>query len=96
MPNSIDTAYDSPVTMDASILGLAYKVNEYLHHNASSFTDSYMDLMINAHLYMKNYDGFSGLDDYKEYILNTTFSYAGRVHYDTLKKIVDSYDQVSA
>lgn len=90
----IDSAYDEMTVriVDVDVLKLALIIITYITKHRDELTDSYYDLIMNA---TDNIVGVNHLTlkEYSDYILNMTFSYAGRMHYDDIRGMVIRFCQ---
>lgn len=91
----IDSAFDGMTieTVNAKILKLAFVIITYITNHRNELTDSYCDLIMNAAENINNGTNHLTLKEYSDYILNITFSYAGRAHYDDIRRIVTEFGQ---
>ena len=90
----IDPTFDETTikTVDVNVLKLATIIAIYITKHRDEFTDLYYDMIMNA---VENINGVNHLtlNAYSNYILNVTFSYAGRIHYDDIREIVIKFCQ---
>ena len=86
----IDSAYDGAniKTVDPMVLKLAFSIVTYIAEHRNELTDSYCDLIANVAENVHRDDNNLTLDTYADYVLNMTFAYAGRTHYDDIREIV--------
>ena len=90
----IDSAYDEEhgiTTLDPKILELAYEVISYITINRSGLSDSYCDMIRCAAENNRSETNYLNLETYSNYVLDVTFAYAGRKHYDTLREIINNF-----
>lgn len=89
----IDSAFDEAAikTVSAKILKLAFVIITYITSHRNELTDSYCGLIMNAAENINNGTNHLTLKGYSDYILNITFSYAGRTHYDDIQRIVTEF-----
>lgn len=90
----IDSAYDEKLrinTLDPKILTLAFHVISYIVEHRDQLTDSYCALIKDATKNVYNEKNHLSLYEYAEYVLEMTYAYGGRRHYDELREIVRSF-----
>lgn len=94
MANGIDSAYDEEhiiKTIDPKILGLAFLVTTFIAKYRNELSETYCDMIKDAAENIYDPTHHISLAKYATYVLDMTFSYAGRSHYDELREIVGKF-----
>lgn len=94
MVNGIDSAYDEEhiiKTLDPKILKLAFLVATFIAKYRDELSESYCEMITRAAENTYSPTNHLDLTKYATYVLDMTFSYAGRSHYDELRPIIGNY-----
>ena len=92
----IDSAYDEPnkeygSPLDPRILRLSFLITMYITEHMPEITSSYCSLIMYAAKNIQPASDVISIQEYADYVLEISFAYAGRKHYDDLSRLVKDY-----
>lgn len=87
---SLDFSHDKLVTIDPKIVILATQIQKYI--TTVEMTDSVQDQFMHITDNWTDHSHMT-LADYIDVVLNTFFTYSGRVHYDAIKNIIENFQK---
>lgn len=86
----IEDAYDCFERVSPRVLKLVFMIAGYITEHRAELTDSYVGMIREVGKIWKDKPSMN-VDDYINYVLEMTFAYAGRKHYDDLKELTENY-----